>query len=878
MIVVEDNEVGEIQRFLVADAHIEMGSVQIGKEKREFNPERVFSYFRLVENQLFDFANKYPSAFRYIPRKAYGYLTRPPILSELYKNVLESGEHNWLIDLFFANPLLKIVDKPLPKQQQIRNTEYVYRIAMEPPYSPRFYYNQEMSFGLRNPPGWSCRIDVDELEKVINGPNRSYLLDYIRGNLPIFVTLDRPEEMDKLLKWIIFIKDAGLKFPNLILSVKDHKPWEEDILRLFDIPNVMITTSGATIASLNLIIKHLRKMKGDWASKIIFASSYPETNTGDGIAEILSFLLSKNLNANPQQIQRILAGNLLAMLPLRPPYLQYKESKASLIAQLKLGRSTVAELSRISQVLAAKQIQGIISVDHTLTEKGGGVNLEQVVVTVKDPASKTATSFGLILKKDGTTILSGWDKETEQQMKKRDADSFSEITIKKAEKRAILLKTPAQLSKLNLILLDILGIKNSHEVISALQYSVERTHQQPGSIFMCEKDMKKLELEENDWVLALETKTGQWWPSKVGIRRDCPSRKILISNQDAILMRLGEESGVDLVKYSGLIYDIQDAVFAFDAPGNLSESEVISYVYLHEREIKEVLARHLHGRGNKLWFDTKNIPIYFTLQKTDPTLEMGQLGKVEPKNIEFTPLQYTSNLNTIVCIVLDEGMNIRDIPLKTVYSVRKGFSRLTKLVPELMDFLNGLGEQISRAELACLISLQIIQSLIDNQSDGKFGLCIVTDSVNKFSIQRGEIIQNYVSFSHDMQSEEVLTALIYTVLDAYKEPLGEDNFSLAFRSIAEMMEDIGDERPTLVEMIGNGIDLGDKEPIPYLHAISKTQKYHIDYIGIGEDFDPKKIEDYLKNLSASITPISRFSLHTFAGHLASTIYDLVNRR
>ncbi|MBD3406404.1 MAG: hypothetical protein GF411_09860 [Candidatus Lokiarchaeota archaeon] len=879
MIVVEDNEVGEIRRFLVADAHIELGYVKIGKEKREFTPKRMFSYFKLVENQLFDFANKYPTAFRYTPRKAYGYLTRPPILSELYKNVMKREEHNWLIDLFFINPLLKIVDSPLPRNQQIANTEYIYRISMEPPYSPRFYYMQEMSFELRNPPGWSCRIDAKELDNVIKGPNRSYLLEYIRSGLPIFVLINTPQDLDKLLKWIIFIKDAGLKFPKLVLSIRDHKIWGKDILRLLDIPHVRITTSGATIGSLNMLIKHLKKKsKIDWSSRIIFSSSYPETKKGDGIAEILSFILSKSLDAAPKEIQRILAGNLLSLLPMRPPYLQYNESRTSLIAQSKLGKSVISEISRISQVLAAKQIQGIISVDHTLRDMGGTINLDQVAVTAKDPASKTASSFALILEKDGSTIISGWDRETGMDMRTRDFDIFYSTIIGQAKQRAVLFDSPTKLSNLNPVLLDILGVKNPHEVLPALQFEIERTHQNHGTIFLCSKDLNDLGLKEDELVLILETVSGQWWPSKVGIQGDCPSRKVLISNDDATLMRLKKDSRVDLVKYDGFVYDIQKAVFAYESPGNLSDAEMISYVHLHEKAIKEVLANRLHGKGNKIWFETKPTPIYLTLQKTEPPLDIGQLGRVPYQEIEFTPLQTTNNLNVIICIVLDEGMNIKDIPLKTVYSVRNGFNRLVDLVPELKSFLEGLGSEISRAELSCLIALQIIEAFIDNQSEGKLGLCIVTDNVDKFSIQRGEIVQEFVTFSNDMQSEEVLTALIYTILDAYKEPIGEDNFTLAFRSVAEMMEDIGNERPTLVCMIGNDLDIGDTDPSPFLRAISKTQQYHIEYFGVGSDFDQSKVEDYFTTLNASIIPIRQFSIHSFTGYLVSSVYDLVNRR
>ncbi|MHA2068484.1 MAG: hypothetical protein ACXABY_29325, partial [Candidatus Thorarchaeota archaeon] len=107
MLVVEDTAEGEVRRFILVDALIQLGEVQAGSQNRVFDPNRVLSFYGMVENQLHDYSSKYPEAFKYIPRRAYVYLKKPPILSELYYDV-SSSDVGWFADLFAVRPLLGV--------------------------------------------------------------------------------------------------------------------------------------------------------------------------------------------------------------------------------------------------------------------------------------------------------------------------------------------------------------------------------------------------------------------------------------------------------------------------------------------------------------------------------------------------------------------------------------------------------------------------------------------------------------------------------------------------------------------------------------------------------------------------------------------------
>ncbi len=139
MLVAEDIAANEIRRFFVVDASLQLGSVRAGTTIRTFDPARALTYFSTLENQLIDYASRFSESFQYIPRRAYSYLKRPPILSDLFQSTLGDSEPSWLIDQFLACPLISVGRTPLPKAEQMKNTKSIQEWSMGPPYSPRLY-------------------------------------------------------------------------------------------------------------------------------------------------------------------------------------------------------------------------------------------------------------------------------------------------------------------------------------------------------------------------------------------------------------------------------------------------------------------------------------------------------------------------------------------------------------------------------------------------------------------------------------------------------------------------------------------------------------------------------------------------------------------
>ncbi|MFW9956506.1 MAG: hypothetical protein ACFFCT_00425 [Candidatus Odinarchaeota archaeon] len=877
MIVVEDIEVNEIRRFVVVDASIQLGIVRAGTYIRKFDPDRAFSYFNMVENQLHDFATQYPGAFKYLPRRAYDYLKVPRLLSDFMQGASELSKSSWLVDFLVVKPLIELGGTKLPIAQQRANTESVHIWSTIPPTSPRLYHLQDMRLNRRTPTGWGCILRAADLPQSLRGPNRTDLLSHIKSERPIFIELDSPDCLDSLIGWLVLLKEAGLKTPKLILKARSQKDWKRDITRLLDIPESRLLTAGASISSLSTIIRHLKKEQSDalWSRRLMFASSYPETQLGDSLSEIFSYLLSRNLSATAEEIQRILGGNLLALLPPRPPFVIYSENKSSVLAEESLGKAAMNELVRILQLLDAKKIMRVLSVDHMVNDEGGVVHLDSAVVTVNEPNGEKATSISLILEKNGVVMVSGWSKAFTESVSKRDSILLHTLVRANAKLDGPIFGSPAQLVRFDNALLSCLQVRNPNEIMAALHFGVEIAKTEPGIFLMCPSDMETIGVSGDDYVLALGTRTGRWCAGSVRDHVRCTEKSIVISENDAEIYGFSNSSVVNIVKFEGQISKIRKIVMSYLSEKPMTNSELFSYIHLNEKKILNRIRNKLIGINSKLFVGSKKIPLALAITQTEPQLGSEQIGVVPEENVFLRPSQAFREMNVVICISKGKDMSKRDISLKTLHSAAQELEALSNNIQELKTFLNGLTPNATRSEIAALASLLVVNTLQHNQTEGRLGLVTFAEVPEKFSVQHGDEIRSYVEFLGDLQSEEVLVSLVYSILDTVNDTGGQEDTVGAYRSIAEYLEDFGASRPTLLLIFSGGVGKYDEEHLPFIQAIKQRERYQIEFMAMEKNKNHRSSLRVLKGINAKIVPLENFSSQIFIGHILDIIDDLV---
>ncbi|MFW9768936.1 MAG: hypothetical protein ACFFF9_06370 [Candidatus Thorarchaeota archaeon] len=879
MIVVEDIEANEIHRFVVVDSSLQLGIVRAGQDIRTFDPDRVYSFYRMVENQLNDFASLYPGAFRYLPRRAYDYLRVPRLLSEFYHGTTASSESSWIADYLVIKPLINLGETVLPTLQQDANANSVYRWATQPPQSPRVYHLQDMRSGRRTEVGWGCVLRTIDLPVALKGPNRKDLLNYIKTDKPLFIELGPSEELDPLLEWLVLLKQAGLKTPRLVLGAKNQKEWGQNITRLLDVPGSKVLTSGATISSLSALVRHMRKTQSDadWSKRLIFSSAYPETQFGDSISEVFSYLLSRNLAAEPEEIQRILGGNILSIFPPRPAFLQYEENTTSVVAEESLGKAAMNELARILQILDARKMLGIVSIDHMIENDGGKVYLDSCVLTLKGPTSPTALSLALLLEKNGSVLVSGWKNAFSESLLSRDGILLATLIRANAKLEGPIFGSPAHLTRFDKALLSCLHIERPSEILSALHFGVEIAKSESGVFFMCEEDMKALEVTDEDHILALDINTGQWCAGVARQHPKCGERSIVVSESDALLFGFKNSTIVNLVRYDGEITDLKEVVLSYYSPQVTSNSELSSFMHLHEKGIRESINGVLIGIDTRLFIGGQDNPIAMGVKYSKPQLQPGQVGRLSDLGVDFKPKQAFKDINVVLCISKSMKMKTKDVNLKTIHAAKTQLNPLIKLVPEVEAFLDSIKKTASRSQIAALAALMIVNILIHNRTEGRLALVTFNEIPEKFSIQRGKEVQSYVEFYDDLKSEEVLISLIYSIIDTSDEVEGYESMAGAYRSIAEYLEDFGPERPTVALVLSNSVGTYDEEHVSFLSAISKHDRYRLDVLTLGKNGNQTSNLRLLKGLNSNLIPVESFSSHTFTGYILDLIDNLVSR-
>jgi len=168
-----------------------------------------------------------------------------------------------------------------------------------------------------------------------------------------------------------------------------------------------------------------------------------------------------------------------------------------------------------------------------------------------------------------------------------------------------------------------------------------------------------------------------------------------------------------------------------------------------------------------------------------------------------------------------------------------------------------------------------LNTLRHNQTEGKLGLVTFAETPEKFSVQHGDEIRSYMEFLGDLQSEEVLVSLVYSILDTVNETGGHENMAGAFRSIAEYLEDFGTSRPTLMLIFSTGVGKYDEDHLPFIQAIKERERYQIEFMVMEENTNLRSALRILKGINAKLVPLENFSSQIFIGHVLDVIDHLV---
>jgi hypothetical protein len=472
-------------------------------------------------------------------------------------------------------------------------------------------------------------------------------------------------------------------------------------------------------------------------------------------------------------------------------------------------------------------------------------------------------------------MVSGWKKAFTESLSKRDDVLLQTLVRANAKLDGPIFGSPAHLIRFDSSLLSCLQVENPQEIMAALHFGVEIAKTESGIFLMAPSDMETIGVSGDDYVLALGTRTGRWCAGRVRNHTRCTEKSIVISEADAEIYGFSNSSVVNIVKFEGEISNIRKIVLSFASNKPMANSELFAYVHLNENKILERIQGKLVGSNSNLFVGTEKVPLTLSITKTEPQLSAEQIGIIPADGIILRPSQAFRELNVILCISKGKDMSKQDVPLKTLHSAVRELKALSSSVKEVSTFLESLTPTATRSQIAALAALLVVNALRHNQTEGRLGLVSFADAPEKFSVQHGEEIRSYVEFLGDLQSEEVLVSLIYSILDTVNETGGREDMTNAYRSVAEYLEDFGASRPTLLLIFSGGVGKYDEDHLPFIHAIKERERYQIEFMIMDRNINHRSASRVLKGINAKILPLESFSSHIFIGHILDMINELV---
>lgn len=876
MIVVENRDNGEITRFFIVDANVNLGCVQSGKLKQEFGPDRLLNYYNQLENRIYEYSARYPDSFAYLPRRSYRYLMQPEIFKTINTDSQGRIQHSWLADQFVGTALSRVTSRKLDPKQSVENAREVRRLARSSTLSTRLYSLSDL--GLALPPGeeWGWISDVHLLDSLSNTAKRT-LRNAIQMHLPIAVRLTHQEEIVQLVEWLISVKEGGLKGPRILLIPNALRRFDENLLRLLDIPNTYLVTTNASISNLSSIISQLKKNhQKDWARKIVFGSGYPETQRGDSLSEIISFLLSKNLNLHPRDLQLILGGNMLRLLPGRPPFLSYIETKVKTQVRQQLGRVASGELSSIFRVIRRRNMRDFCSCDMLLEDGGGVVQSNQAFLSITKPGKNIATGLGLVIGRDESLDLHGWNDEISPHIDSRNAEGFLQMIGSSFAENGEELTDINELQVLTDRLLDSLRLDPEEDVVSSLHFTIAIGEEGGLNVCLNTEDMTALNLSEGEIATILECDSRRWWGAEANPQKHLERRHISTSKEFAEILSLEDESKVDVLKYSGQVQHPSDVIMKYDAHPKSVSPILPSFFHLHGSEIDSIIGRMFIGNGTHYRIMIGNRSINLELQGTRPEMKSGELCNLEQAQMKFVPKSLMEEFNLVICLETSERMALETIRMESPTALRARFSARGHQFSDLEQLKERIQERISMSDVSIATILILLNSMIENTTQGRFSFLTYDEKIRRFSIQKGHNLDTSIGFRTEFSTKEVRDSLFYSVIDAAQEMIGVSRPEMVHRAIAEILEDFGSDRPTLVIVFTSEWNQYTDESIPFLDAISTRDDYQIDVVL--PSYNESTIGASDDNLNISFHTIERFSLLKIDKYILNTVDKLLQKR
>ncbi|MEM2146830.1 MAG: hypothetical protein QW279_15815, partial [Candidatus Jordarchaeaceae archaeon] len=389
------------------------------------------------------------------------------------------------------------------------------------------------------------------------------------------------------------------------------------------------------------------------------------------------------------------------------------------------------------------------------------------------------------------------------------------------------------------------------------------------------RDMKILDIKEDDVILIKPTATENWYAALVKSSEDAPPGELQVNEEIMSNWYVFEGDTARIENYVGKIELLEQVGFAvesseemklFDFPEKIKDKMDLLY---------EKLDGFFVGKGMKFILPELFLDFPFIIKPvhSQPGLENKKLGIIKTGKtiINFVSEQWVKPYNLILVINTSETMKNSDI---TIEGFRK-FAELLSLLdtPLVEKFEKKIKEgKITKNIAAALIGVSCLKNLSEKSNLNKASVISYSNQSNLFTIlERGKVTP-YINFRIDRR-EFPLKVLSSHVLDKCQYPEGKANLKEAGAKLQEFIEKVGDQIPTLTLIITPGEKTEDLEI--FQEMADKDTRIKLVVIQIGKTENENELKRIVNSVKGKYISIEKIDPQTLGMKLVSQLTELL---
>lgn len=881
---------GVLHAFYLLDAHMHLG-IDRGPPVRSYDYGNFFKFCQSVEKTFFKDLSQASSGLNY---RLEGLRTPEEMVG--FPLPLTAEKTSMLFDEFFASPYMskiasistdhlkvnsddveasrnnKLIMKWSASHSLIRFNTFKYVIP-----SNEISLEDEIETALSSEGFFGVKIKFDVLKdsfvnvlKVMQSKNSPLIIEVLPSEkLETFYNL-----LDSALSKI------GDILPPIILNSFGYDSDTDLLWKALSIGNVYADLSALDFNHLVEFIVSAKEKVPNWSKKLLFGTNYPFCKIGD-VVRALKYLFGSDFVGDSTDLKRILGGNAVGLVPPHHNLLTSSVEETCTLAIDKYSRQVGKIFEELLSYFIKRGLITVSSCDFLVKSDEGVIDLSKYFLALRSTKENSRGVTFLFMKTPGNVprdalAIAVLNPKALNTIRNRTIENLSaNKTFKDLLSQASLISAEDDINKVSKMIIDALFKTKTIERDEVSVFSLSAAPLKEKGVGMNPKDMKILDIKDDDIILIKPTATEAWYAALVKSSEDASPGEVLVNEEIMSNWYVFEGDTARIESYTGKIELLEQVGFAVESSEGIKLFDLLEKIKDKMDLLYEKLDGFFVGKGMKFILPELFLDFPFIIKPihSQPGLENKKLGIIKTGKtvINFVSEQWVKPYNLILVINTSEITKNSDI---NVEGFKKFADLLSLIDTQLVEkFEKKIKEgKITKNIAAALIGISCLKNLSEKSNLNKASVISYSNQSNLFTILERGKVNPYINFRTDRR-EFSLKVLSSHISDKCQYPEGKANLKEAGAKLQEFIEKVGDQIPTLTLIITPGEKTENLEI--FQEMADKDTRIKLVVIQIGKTENENELKRIISSVKGKYLPIEKIDPKTLGMELVSQLTELL---